>query len=46
MFCGEKNNKKKVKKRSRNEKIVQIDVDAWYYANKKTFIRVRKKQWI
>ena len=44
MFRGEKSNKKKVKKRSRKEKIVEIDMDAWYCTNKKTFIRVRKKQ--
>ena len=44
MSRSEKSEKKKVKIRTKNEKIVETDMDVWYLTYKKTFIRVRKKQ--
>ena len=44
MFLGEENKKKKVKIKTQNEKMVEIDMDIRYYTYKKTVIRVRKKQ--
>ena len=42
MFCGKKRKKKKVKKRTQNEEIGEIDMSIWYYIYKRV-IRVRKK---
>ena len=46
MFRGGKNKKEKVKLETQNEKIVETDMDIWYYTyKKKTVIRVRKNQY-
>ena len=42
MFHGKKSKKKKVKIRTQNEEIGEIDMSIWYYTYKKV-IRVRKK---
>ena len=44
MSRGEKRVKKKVKIKTQNEKIVEIDADIWHYIYEKTVIKVRKKQ--
>ena len=44
MFLGEKSKKEKVKIKTQNEKILETDMDIWYYTYKKTVISVRKKE--
>ena len=44
MSRGAKRRKKKVKIKIQNEKIVETDKNIWHQTNKKTVIRVRKKQ--
>ena len=44
MFRGEKSKKEKVKMKTQNVKIVERDMDIWYYTYKKTVVRLRKKQ--
>ena len=41
MFRGDKR-KKKVKSKTQNEKMVETDMDIWYYTYKKTVIKARK----
>ena len=41
---GEKIKIEKVKIKTKNEKIVETDLDTWYYTYKKTAASVRKKQ--
>ena len=44
VFRGQKSKKEKVKIKTQNEKLVETDINIWYYTYKKTVIRVRKKQ--
>ena len=44
MFLGEKSKKEKVKIKTQNEKILETDMDLWYYTYKKTVISIRKKE--
>ena len=44
MCHGEKIKIEKVKIKTKNEKIVETDLDTWYYTYKKTAASVRKKQ--
>ena len=39
-----KEKRREVKIETQNEKIVETDMDIWYYSYKKTVISVRKKQ--
>ena len=41
-FRGEKSKKEKAKIKTQNERIVEADMDIWYYTHKKTVISVRK----
>ena len=38
MFRGERIKKEKVKIKTQNEKIVEIDMDTWYYTYKKQLL--------
>ena len=40
MFRSEESKKEKVKTKTQNEKIVEADMDIWYYTHKKV-VRVR-----
>ena len=44
MFCGDRIEKEKVKIKTQYEKIVETDMDSWYYTYNKTVTSVRKKQ--
>ena len=38
MFRGEKSKKEKVKIKTQNEKIVETDMNIWYYTHKKQLL--------